>query len=382
MYPLARIDLSTTPTEGFVNPLWSKEEKLQMKIYLSTKQSFDKSFVLDEFGEDENSDITALLWSDNIKSASMSKSFLLTTLDCNDDTTCESENDDSTREAISWLDEAEKQLLEDKGVISTLSGAGQGIESTSLLLSLYEAIVEQVWNIFEALSLVDKANTADRTGSGRLIERSVVHLPRNSTMWRALSGNSTVYVHVVVTRHQFNLIESTNINDAISAIGRASNSHSLLLGKVSLVKHDEPNHITKPKRILFGDLTYFVRKYILQDNSQEFAPWDMEHSQPEYYQTYNTAQRMKEKHQGYPFFKPEVSIKYLVRKTIDYRCGPMAIALTFCCSYYVPYIRLMKIHILSILHMSQVWNWSAWAKVRHILQLLRIFQLYTLTKSV
>ena len=151
------------------------------------------------------------------------------------------------------------------------------------------------------------------------MERSVIQLPRNSTIWSTLLGNSTVYVHVVVTRHQYNLIEANNLNDAISAIGRASNSHSLLLGKVSLVKHDEPNHITKPKRILLGDLIYFVRRYILQDTSQVFPPWDMEHSQPEYYQTYSAAQRMKETNQGYPFFKPEVSIKYLVRRMVDFQ---------------------------------------------------------------
>ncbi|CAJ1931806.1 unnamed protein product [Cylindrotheca closterium] len=318
MYPLSRIDLTTTPPEGFVNPLWSKEEEIQMKIYLSTKKSFDKSFLINEFGEDENTGVrttdvhTTMLWSDYMRSASMSKSFLLTTLDCSDNTTCGSDDDPSMRQAISWLDESDKQMLEDKGVISTLSGAGQGIESTSLLLSLYEAIATQMRITPKVSSSVDDRNTAENGGKKGLLERSVIHLPQNSAVWMALVGNSTVYVHVVVARQQYNLIEANTLNEAVSAIGRASNSHSLLLGKVGLVKHDEPNHITKPKRILLDDLVYCVRKYILQDKSQKYPPWDMEHAQPEYYETYSTAQRMKAKHQGYPFFKPEVAIKYLI----------------------------------------------------------------------
>jgi hypothetical protein len=69
-----------------------------------------------------------LLWEEPfIKSSSLSKSFILTT-----DT---AESSESFIFAANWLDEAEKKDIERKqgGSISSLiSGAGDGIESTSV----------------------------------------------------------------------------------------------------------------------------------------------------------------------------------------------------------------------------------------------------------
>jgi hypothetical protein len=284
-----------------------------MKVYLSSKNRFDKSFVHSEFQEETDSAAeTILLWKEDIHSASLSKSFLVTSIDCSEEL-CETEEDPSTKQAISWLDQADKQLLaEEGGIVSTLSAAGQGIESTSILLTLYETVTSHIYALLSKLSLVEESNKKDSPSSKGLLKRSKIYLPPQSPMWTALMSNSTLYVHVVVVRQQFTAAGADNANDAAMAFGQASRSHSLLLGQVDLVKYDVPNHITKPDRILYHDLAYLFKRYILQDNSFVSPPWEMEHSQTENYEIYQNAQRMKKENEGYPYFKPEVSVKYLV----------------------------------------------------------------------
>lgn len=271
------------------------------------------SFVHSEFQAEGNADVeTVLLWKEDIQSTSLSKSFLVTSIDCSEEL-CETEEDPSTKQAIAWLDQAEKQILaEEGGIVSTLSAAGQGIESTSILLTLYEAGTSYISSLLSKLKSTEDSNKREIPSSQGLLKRSKVFLPSHAPMWTALMSNSTLYIHVVVVRQEFNGESAQNPDEAATAMGQASRSRSLLLGQVGLVKYDVPNHITKPGRILYHDIAYLFKRYIMQDNSFVAPPWEMEHSQPEYYKVYQNAQRMKQENRGYPYFKPEVAVKYLV----------------------------------------------------------------------
>ena len=76
-------------------------------------------------------------------------------------------------------------------------------------------------------------------------------------------SNSTIYVHVVVVKQQYHLDQPTTFNEAEMTVRQASRMHSLLLGQVDLIKYDLPHHINKPSRILYHDVTYLFKKYIL-----------------------------------------------------------------------------------------------------------------------
>ena len=89
-------------------------------------------------------------------------------------------------------------------------------------------------------------------------------------------------------------------------------------------RKDTPTHLGKPNRILLWDLDYLFRKYVLMDPkfSQQRPPWDMEDTKPEYFEAYQKMQQMKAEGRGYPYWKPEVAVKYL----IDEESYPMDIA--------------------------------------------------------
>ena len=325
MYPLTLVDLTTVPPESLIKPLWSTEAKIHMKVFLSSKKTFDGGFLKAEYpGEDvisENEKETVLLWKQDIETASLSKSFLLTSLDCSVES-CSSEMDPSLDQARKWLDQADSLLLEqDGGILSTISAAGQGIESTSILLTFYQTLSKQILSLLYKLSLIKDASEADAVENKVLPERSTVYLPPSSPMWKALMANSTLFVHVVVMGQKYG-VEKT-VKQAAMSWEQARRARSLLFDQVDLVKYDTPNHLGKPGRILFYDLAYLFKKYILQDNeSTTRPPWDMEYAKPEYYKDYQNVQRMKEEGAGYPYWKPEVAIKYLI-DTDEY---PMNIA--------------------------------------------------------
>jgi hypothetical protein len=101
----------------------------------------------------------------------------------------------------------------------------------------------------------------------------------------------------------------STLNKATSAIRKASTTNSLLMGKVNMVKYEPPHHIGKPRRILFYDLVYLWNKYV--NHSREMPPWEMAISKPEEYTAYQQALELKKRGAGYPYWKPEVSIKYV-----------------------------------------------------------------------
>jgi hypothetical protein len=319
---------------------------MAMKVYLSSKAQYDQSFLESEFepmtsseGENEPKD-TVLLWEQSINTASLSKTFLISSLDCIDSTnddkrdgnSCNTdENNDvpvdpSLKFAREWLDTQDKALLEDDGsIISTIqSAAGQGIESTSILLTVGQGISKKLNSLLVTLGMVKDASTEADDNKG-VLARSNVHLPASSPIWSRLMNNSTIYVHVMLVREKYHRDKSeATYDETVMALGQAHKTHSLLFGKVDLVKYDTPSHLAKPNRILLWDLEYLFRKHVLRDGEvgRRRPPWDMEVTKPEYFAAYQQIRQMKVEGRGYPYWKPEVAVKYL----IDEDSYPMNIA--------------------------------------------------------
>ena len=328
MYPLTFEDLSVYPPQDFVYPLWPKHEKMHMAVFLSTKHQIEWK----DFGPDAEERMAAgvsttqLLWEHDIHATtSVSKSFLLTTksMGCNADTMSEeeckassdqseNEEDPSYQQAVKWLDDVEHSLSSDSdndgGILSTISAAsGQGIESTSILLTVYEKISKQISSVMSS-----SKNAADSTKmkdpNNGMLERSTIQLAKQSPIWKALMNNSTLYVQVVVIRENYHT-PGANINELSYMFQKADDRTGLLLGYVNLVKYDEPNHIMKPGRYLYQDLTYLFQHYVLQ-NQHLTPPWDMKDTSQ--YKMYEKAQEMKNYSIGYPYWKPEVAVKFLM----------------------------------------------------------------------
>jgi len=315
MYPLSFIDLTTIPPEQMVNPLWETEEKLHMKLYLSVRERYGRSFLESEFMDGTSMD-TVLLWKQDIDGASLSKSFLLSNLDCIlIEDGCQDVEDPSLKHAVQWLDQTEKTFKQqDAGIISTLQSAGQGIESTSILLTFYQAISEKITTIVSMIqSNKESSTTQTEKNDDALLERSTIYLAKSSPMWRTILSNSSLHVHVIVTRQAYKGETAETVDEALAILGQADRTHSLLTGQVSLVKFDEPNHLARPGRLLYKDLVYVVKRYVLRlSDSTTRPPWDMAFFNPEYHTAYQNAQRMKEEGAGYPYWKPEVAVKYLI----------------------------------------------------------------------
>lgn len=275
MNPLSSLDLSTFHPASFVGPLWESPSKLFLRVYLSSQSQFNTDF----FREDGNEAV--LLWESKLE-GSLSQSFLLCTEHCDEDSP-------AYKYASEWLDDAERK--EDGGLLN----AGEGIESTSILLVAYNGISNQARNL---MRLVGLSQAEDETTEDQGTERAFLKLP--DRIFAHLHANSTIYIHVLITR------TSLHDDDPLLALRKAANSHSLLIDKVNLVNYDAPNHIERPKRILFDDV-----KFVIGLGKGGYAPWDLEMSQPDAFQVFQSAQQMKEAKSGYPYWKPEVSIKYI-----------------------------------------------------------------------
>jgi hypothetical protein len=329
MYPLAMIDISPVPESDFVQPLWKKAGSMHMRVYLSTRSKFSMAFIRSEYagaqssgeggengvqtGSKLPSDV-ALLWDEDLSSPAFSKSFMLTTLDCDEKETCES--DESFRYAASWLDEAEQLAVEqdEGGVLSVMSAAGQGIESTSFLLTAYQSVSKQTRSLLASVSLIPPLpKEAVKAKPGLLdLDRTMIKVPKTSPIWSTLGSNATLYVHVLVlrTEPQSGLKwPPTSMDEAMSSVDRASRTNSLLLGKVDMTKFDKPHHLTKPRRILVHDLVYLWKRYF--KGTREFPPWEMAYWKPEDYAKHEQLLEMKKNGATYPYWKPEVSIKYV-----------------------------------------------------------------------
>jgi hypothetical protein len=325
MYPLSTIDVASYPKTSLVGPLWDDASKLRMKVYLSSRPRFDTNFLDHEYwyahaeaAEDQSRqeiDDAVLLWQQEMSEASTSKSFLLTTLDCSEENEA-CVVDPSYEYATKWLDLAEHKG--EGGVLSELK-AGEGIESTSVLLTIYWAISGQVKNLLRFTGLLSPDESSESKDKVTKSER--INLPVKSSIWSALQTNSTLYLHVILVKQDSASVLPQTLNEERLALSTASKTHSLMLGNVDLIKYDEPHHIRAPGRILLYDIVYLFNRHILGRNTSEHPPWDMAFAQPEKFAIYQKARQMKVAGAGYPFWKPQVSIKYIndnVLYPVDY----------------------------------------------------------------
>lgn len=393
MYPLQNIpNVDSFPPNQLVGNYWklknqlnkagTSNTKMGMKVYLSTNEQFTADFIIDEFQQKQrkkNKDIhnneidspmkippkrypsldTILLWEEpQISSPSLSKTFILTSSEEGQDDGVgngDSESDydshshshsPSFQFAKEWIDELHKKedaMQGGSGISAVLSsaaaGAGDGIESTSVLLSLYQTISDCVSKLFQlvqpaaepsANTLLDTqdpalASDSDADAAAKKKNKKrheIISIPKSSSIWKNLMNNSTVNVRVVITRigvDGTNSESESNFQTTIDNFMKDANSHDLLVEGVDLVKYDIPHHIHKAKRYLYKDLLYILQTYVLQmimgnnnDNGNDVpasVPWDMSISKPEESKLYETAMDMKERGMGYPYWKPEVAVK-------------------------------------------------------------------------
>jgi len=348
MHPLVGVDLSSVPDDQFVRALWKSGEPMHMRIYLSTRPKFSWQFLeagyeterKESRGESQDDDEeekdterrvassrdddvvrgdVSLLWDETVDSPAFSKSFVLA------GTTSDNVQDDpSYKFASSWLDSAEKAaaLERNEGVVSAVvSGAGHGIESTSILLTLYQTAARHVRSLLASAGLVDPPVELEPKQAG-ILDRKVVRVSPESPIWTSVRSNSTLFVHVLCLKASS--IEGTTAwppatsQDLQRAVQSSYRNHALLSGQVDLVKFDAPHHIGKPSRILYRDVVYLFRRYVARSvSADEHSPWNMEYSKPEEYAAYRTSLDMKKRGAGYPYWKPEVAVKY-VSDTVEY----------------------------------------------------------------
>ncbi len=338
-----------TLKNAFLYKSWKKGSnkstpKMGMKVYLSTNPQFTADFIIDEYNqklknerelkqrsgqeEDNNEDDNVqriprktnirhdniLLWEEpSISKSSLSKSFILSK-NSNDSSNANSKSFQTAKE---WLDAAdEKEIAKEGGggLSAIMSSAGDGIESTSVLLTLYKGIEGGISNIFGTKTEQD----AGECKKSDEFAREVVHIPSSSSIWKNLMNNNTVNVRVVITREGRS---DQTFQTSLDHLMQDEKSHDLLIDGVDLVKYELPYHIQKAKRYLYKDILYVVQKFLGQVHSTIAPPWDMSVTKPSDTKMYQQAMRMKDRGAGYPYWKPEVAVK-LVSETslypIDY----------------------------------------------------------------
>ena len=296
MYPLCWVDTSLWNDE-LVHPWWEPAAPFQLQVFLSRKPKFDRSFL--DQPETAAGAETMLLWQEDIRNASsLSKSILVTTNNEHERTS----DDPSFRYAQTWLEQVNADMEAGAGILATLQGAGQGIESTSILLTLYQSVASHLKRLLDRIGAADTA-TQDVKQAEESESFTLLQLPSTSPIWEALLSNRTVHVHVVVIRQDFTtsaLPEQT----PLERFSYASRAHALLGGHVPMVKFEPPTHLPKPGRLLYKDILFLVQKYVLKQDISH-PPWDMAFSQPEYYEQYSRLLTMKQENAGYPYWKPE-----------------------------------------------------------------------------
>ena len=337
MYPLSGVDMTAYPPSQLVRPLWgegSGPDRLGMKVYLSTRPQFTLDFLMAEYGGGgggAGAADTVLLWEEpDAAAASLTRSFVLSAAAA---AAGEEEEDASFRFAAKWLDDAEEKRALEKGgagVVTAMANAGEGIESASVLLSLYQAASGAARRLGGGGEGGESGGSADSSGGAggeAPPPRAMVPIPPTSPIWRSLVSNSTVHVHVLLTRGDDDDAAAAaaatgdpagDVQNAALRLRASFQAHNSLLGQVDVVKWDVPNHIAKPRRVLYHDLIYVLRRYVLRTaDESEPRPWDMSLTKPEEFERYERAQSMKEEGVGYSYWKPEVSVK-LVSDDLTY----------------------------------------------------------------
>jgi hypothetical protein len=373
MNPLYGIDLEVAfppATTPYATPLWShaedstrisKEGKIGIRVYLSREEQFTLDFLDDEqravFSDEVEEKTkaappsTVLLWeSDSIERAfaptvtkngeeeAVTKSFILTTKQHYDESngTCS-------------LSEEMLAPHTGKGFTSASTNKGSvsdAIGSSSFILQAVDFASAQMKKVVNLVSGI-----ADDTKEDQVMEPSnpdlapvVVKVDETGPIWQSIMTNETVHLHVLLTRQTETASPSSLYATSATAMEKKQTlqilhrAHSLLMGEVPLVKHDEPLP-KKPTRILIHDLTYLIQKYVLNNLSHEDVPppWVVltplqveaqlkaaeaaevslssdHHLHEEQrklldHSNYRQAVEDKQEHVGYPYWKPEVAIK-------------------------------------------------------------------------
>ena len=331
MYPMSSVDLSTYAPNQFVRPLWKQGEQLYLRVYLATSDRISEEYFWAGYEKErrhpedssnqleEETDVpgdVALLWDETVNSPAFSKSFVLTVCQETNDTSCQ--EGPSFTYASTVLDHAEHAAIEQSGggVLSVVASAGNGIESTSMLITFYQSLYGKLKALL-GRNLGTSQNVETEVPM-KILDRKLVHVSPSSKIWSSLQSNSTLYLHVLVLRANAVSLSSwppATASETLAAVRQASRFNALLGGKVDLVKFDAPHHIRKPSRILYKDVLHLWRRFVL--GSTDPPPWSLEHSNPEQHRQYQQAKAMKLNGSGYPYWKPEVSIKY-VTDVIDY----------------------------------------------------------------
>ena len=380
MYPLRNVSpdvLDSIPDERKVHPFWdwkqksAKNAELGLRVYLSSQPNF----ALDFFGENDNfksynedsgidnnegKDVeddavpkiinngkSFLLWSeDNALSATKtfpSRSFVLisgnsASMVCGSSAeesqqTCNSSQQKSKDFAHQWLQDAvkhEKQLQADGGgIMAAMNSAGGGIESTSVLLLLYTSLHKNAkrlfGNVFKHLfGAVEEEVVEQSTEEIGDEPKSIIHINENNPVWKSIMSNGEAYVHVLLIRQTPSFISSSlDPSTAAARVEQLYSQHNVLFGRVSMMKRELPLHVPSPKRLLYLDVLFAIKKYCLcmvwddDSCSSLVAPWNVSFHQPQEQAEYQLAQKHKKEGVKYPYWKPEVRI-HLIQEEESY----------------------------------------------------------------
>jgi len=357
--------------------------ELGLRVYLSSQEDFSLDYFSsnDRFGESESeggedgedgsklirSGNSFLLWSeDNALEATKqfpSRSFVLVASDdpsssssnsCNaenenNEQTCSLEQLDAQKSlqyAHQWLEDSiqhEKQLESDGGgLMAAMNSAGGGIESTSVLLTFYTSLHRNLKHLMSSImqtisGVEDNESTPTSSSATKATEdadepKSIIHISPHNPLWKSLMSNGTAYVHVLLVRQtpdsppqqQSHLLSSSP--DPRSAALRLQQLHrgnNVLFGRVGMMKRELPLHVPSPKRLLYRDITYVFKKYLLclvaDDGSCAtlVPPWNVAHHQTKEYDEYALARQHKKEGVVYPYWKPEVRI-HLIQDEVGY----------------------------------------------------------------
>mmetsp|Transcript_35582 Transcript_35582/g.75985 ORF Transcript_35582/g.75985 Transcript_35582/m.75985 type:complete len:871 (-) Transcript_35582:2008-4620(-) len=384
MYPLRNVPediLRGTSNDRMVFPFWNWGEdggtenhgELGLRVYLSSEPEFSLDYFSrnDEFGEDGGGRVedgpkhisdgkSFLLWSEDnalqATKASPSRSFVLVASDdpsssssygsCiadkNDDQTC-SDEQKSLEYAHKWLEDSiqhEKQLQSDGGgLMAAMNSAGGGIESTSVLLTFYTSLHRTLKHMMESAmptiagggdDKYKKELTKKKTAQDVEEPKSVIRVSPRNPLWKSLMSNGNAYVHVLLVRQipsspdQPHLLStSTDARSAKMRLQQLHSQHNVLFGTVGMMKRELPLHVPSPKRLLYRDLLFVLKKYLaclISDDgscSTLVPPWNVAHHQTRAQEEYTLARKHKKDGVKYPYWKPEVRI-HLIQDDVGY----------------------------------------------------------------
>ncbi|KAL7538778.1 hypothetical protein ACHAXR_008791 [Thalassiosira sp. AJA248-18] len=356
----------------------NSDGELGLRVYLSSEEEFSLDYLQnDQFGESHGSEVedgskksirdgnSFLLWSeDNALKATKafpSRSFVLVANDDPSSSTSSCDADDSNGQTCSneqqqvhksleyahqWLEDSiqhEKQLqLDGGGLMAAMNSAGGGIESTSVLLTFYQSLHRNLKHLMdsgmqiisggsgkEAPKETSKHSQKDQDGSTKE-PKSIINISPQNPLWKSLMSNGTAYVHVLLVRQTPSsdlpqlISSSPDPRSAARRLQQLHSQHNVLFGRVGMMKRELPLHVPSPKRLLYRDVLFVLKKYIqcpIMDNDGScgnlIPPWNVPHHQPQAQMEYLEARRHKKEGVQYPYWKPEVRI-HLIQDDMSY----------------------------------------------------------------